>query len=107
MGRMGVAAMLAPKRLGPQNPGKTLVDLWSQLLSQKGVFKLFRLKRPCPPPLSCNVMTFGLTNISGLRGIIFISFNFSKCLPIDNLYPPPLFINVQSTHEDNRELRIR
>ena len=46
---MGVAATLAPKGLGSQNPTKTwdnLVYLLGQLISRKSVFKIFR---PEPP----------------------------------------------------------
>ena len=51
---MGVAAMLAPKGLGPQDPTKKLahrVELLGQPLSQKRVFENLGPEPP-PPPLN-------------------------------------------------------
>ena len=53
-GKMGVAATVAPKGLGPQVPTKELadwVDLLGQPLSRKLVFKNFGPEPPPPLPI--------------------------------------------------------
>ena len=48
-GKVGVAAMLVPKGLGPQNPNKKLalwIDLLDQPFPQNHGFKKFRLEPP-------------------------------------------------------------
>ena len=57
-----MAATVAPRGLGPQDPTKNLahwVDLLGQLLSRKNVFEIFGSEPPLPP-LKCGMSVCGI-----------------------------------------------
>ena len=84
---MGVAATLAPKGLGPQDPIKKLahrVELLGKLLSQKNVFE--NLGPEPPSPLKCGRCSSILPNIAVLNlGAFLISKSEVQIITVQSL----------------------